>query len=39
MKSTPVQSYAIRLTLDNPIDFAFSPRLSTEIPKYLNEWY
>ena len=28
MKSTPIQLYAIGLTLNIPIDFAFSPRLS-----------
>ena len=28
MESTPILSYAIGLTLDTPIDFAFSPGLS-----------
>ena len=33
MESTPIQSNTIALTLDSPIDFAFSSRL---IAKYIS---
>ena len=36
MKSTPLQSNTIGLTLDTPIDFAFNPRLSRHI--FLKVW-
>ena len=32
MESTPIKSYAIGSTLDTPIDFAFSPRLTSLFP-------